>query len=152
MMAIWAVVTVLYRPAVAPDQPWASRRLVPFVLPGLILAGIWAAAWLKGQAAQLGRTRATATVLLETGVVPIREPVTELTLEEPAVPAYQNDLGIGDLTPGHALPALALGTKTPLLELDQGGDREAVVELGNIDHGRLDARLVVEALCQRPTR
>ena len=49
MMAIWTIVTVLYRPAVSPDQPWASRRLVPFVLPGLILGGIWAAAWLKGQ-------------------------------------------------------------------------------------------------------
>src|SRR5205807_4662487 len=45
MMAIWTIVTVLYRPAVAPDQPWASRRLMPFVLPGLILGGIWAAAW-----------------------------------------------------------------------------------------------------------
>jgi hypothetical protein len=63
MMAIWSIVTVLYRPAVAPDQPWASRRLVPFVLPGLILGGIWAAAWLKGQAAQLGRTRATAITI-----------------------------------------------------------------------------------------
>jgi len=63
MMAIWSIVTVLYRPAVAPDQPWASRRLVPFVLPGLILGGIWAAAWLKDQAAQLGRTRATAITI-----------------------------------------------------------------------------------------
>jgi len=62
-MALWSVVTVLYRPAVAPDQPWASRRLVPFVLPGLILGGIWAAAWLKNQAAQLGRTRATAITI-----------------------------------------------------------------------------------------
>jgi len=63
LMALWSIVTVLYRPAVAPDQPWASRRLVPFVLPGLILGGIWAAAWLKDQAAQLGRTRATAITI-----------------------------------------------------------------------------------------
>ena len=63
MMAIWSIVTVLYRPAVAPDQPWASRRLVPFVLPGLILGGVWASAWLKGHAAQLGRTRATGIVI-----------------------------------------------------------------------------------------
>ena len=48
MMALWSVVTVLYRPAVAPDQPWASRRLVPFVLPGLILGGIWAADLAQG--------------------------------------------------------------------------------------------------------
>ena len=50
MIAIWVIVTVLWRPAVAPDQPWASRRLVPFVLPGLILGAIWAATWLKDQA------------------------------------------------------------------------------------------------------
>ncbi len=63
MIALWTVVTVLYRPAVAPDQPWASRRLVPFVLPGLILGAIWAATWLKAQAAELGRTRATAVTI-----------------------------------------------------------------------------------------
>ena len=34
------------RPAIVPDQPWASRRLVPAVLPGLILLAIWAARWL----------------------------------------------------------------------------------------------------------
>ena len=26
MMALWSIVTVLYRPAVAPDQPWRGRR------------------------------------------------------------------------------------------------------------------------------
>jgi len=36
---------------------------VPLVLPGLILGGVWAAAWLKNQAAQLGRTRATAITI-----------------------------------------------------------------------------------------
>jgi hypothetical protein len=55
MMAIWVVVTVLWRPAVSPDQPWASRRLVPFVLPGLILGAIWASAWLKDRAERKGR-------------------------------------------------------------------------------------------------
>jgi len=47
MIALWVILTVLWRPAVSPDQPWASRRLVPFVLPGLILGAIWTAAWLK---------------------------------------------------------------------------------------------------------
>ncbi len=64
MIAIWVIVTVLWRPAVAPDQPWASRRLVPFVLPGLILGAMWAAAWLKDQASQLGRTRITEPPLV----------------------------------------------------------------------------------------
>jgi hypothetical protein len=81
MMAIWAVVTVLYRPAVAPDQPWASRRLVPFVLPGLILGGIWAAAWLKGQAAQLGRTRATAVTIASCCAASLLIPTALTTLD-----------------------------------------------------------------------
>jgi hypothetical protein len=50
----WVAVTVLWRPAVAPDQPWASRRLVTVVLPGLILVAVWTAAWLTSQARQRG--------------------------------------------------------------------------------------------------
>jgi hypothetical protein len=42
----WIIVTVLYRPAIVPQQPWASRRLVPGVLPGLILLAVWATGWL----------------------------------------------------------------------------------------------------------
>jgi hypothetical protein len=44
----WAIVSTLYRPAIAPDQPWASRRLVPAVLPGFILLAVWAVSWLSG--------------------------------------------------------------------------------------------------------
>src|SRR5260370_9746795 len=63
MIAVWVVVTVLWRPAVAPDQPWASRRLVPFVLPRLILGAIWASALLKDQAPQPGRTPIPSTIV-----------------------------------------------------------------------------------------
>jgi hypothetical protein len=81
MMAIWVIVTVLYRPAVAPDQPWASRRLVPFVLPGLILGAVWAATWLKGQAAQLGRTRITAGIVAACCVASLVIPTALTTLD-----------------------------------------------------------------------
>ena len=81
MMALWSIVTVLYRPAIAPDQPWASRRLVPFVLPGLILGGIWAAAWLKDQAAQLGRTKATAVLIASCCAVSMLIPTALTTLD-----------------------------------------------------------------------
>jgi hypothetical protein len=42
----WAVVWFLVRPAITPHQPYASRRLVPAVLPGLILLAVWLSAWL----------------------------------------------------------------------------------------------------------
>jgi hypothetical protein len=45
----WSIVEFLLRPAITPHQPWASRRLVPAVLPGLILFAVWLAAWLGRQ-------------------------------------------------------------------------------------------------------
>ena len=44
----WSIVTTLYRPAITPDQPWASRRLVPAVLPGFLLLAVWAIRWVTG--------------------------------------------------------------------------------------------------------
>jgi hypothetical protein len=44
----WSIVSTLYRPAITPDQPWASRRLVPAVLPGFILLAVWAVSWFSG--------------------------------------------------------------------------------------------------------
>lgn len=50
----WVIVTCLYRPAITPDHPWASRRLVPVVLPAFIVLAVWAADWLVDQARQRG--------------------------------------------------------------------------------------------------
>src|SRR5262249_10072265 len=57
MLFAWIIVTVLYRPAIVPSQPWASRRLVPGVLPGLILLAVWAVAWMAGWLRQRGYGR-----------------------------------------------------------------------------------------------
>src|ERR1700683_2010675 len=46
MIFAWAIVTTLYSPSITPDNPWASRRLVPTVLPGFILLAGWGADWL----------------------------------------------------------------------------------------------------------
>ena len=46
MVFAWTIVEGLYRPAITPDQPWASRRFVPAILPGFILLATWFAAWL----------------------------------------------------------------------------------------------------------
>jgi len=56
----WSVVTVLWDPAVLPDQPAASHRLVPVVLPGLILLGLWLSSRLAARAVTLGAGRWTA--------------------------------------------------------------------------------------------
>jgi len=59
----WGSVAVLWQPETLPDQPWASRRLVPLVLPGLILCSIWASAWLRTRAGARGAGR-TASALV----------------------------------------------------------------------------------------
>jgi len=55
-------VATLWDPGIVPDQPFASRRLVVVVLPGLILCGIWAAVWLTGHARERGAKRVTASI------------------------------------------------------------------------------------------
>jgi hypothetical protein len=50
----WIIVATLLRPSITPDQPWASRRLVPGVLPGFIVLALWAASWLVSWLRQRG--------------------------------------------------------------------------------------------------
>jgi hypothetical protein len=50
----WTTVTTLLRPEITPDHPWAARRLVPVVIPGLILLATYGLAWLRDLA---GRRR-----------------------------------------------------------------------------------------------
>jgi hypothetical protein len=59
----WIIVTVLYRPAIYPDQPWASRRLVPAVLPGLILLAVWGSSWLVSWVRRAGHHRVAGGAL-----------------------------------------------------------------------------------------
>jgi hypothetical protein len=63
LIIAWSVGTVLWDPAVAPWQPWASHRLVPVVLPGLVLLGIWVSSRLTLRAAVLGAGRPTVTLV-----------------------------------------------------------------------------------------
>jgi len=143
MMALWVVVTVLWRPAVAPDQPWASRRLVPFVLPGLILAAIWAATWLKDQAARLGRTRITAGIVATCCVASLVIPTALTTL----------DLGFtkknGLTAHGMAFRKIGTGEITAVSKLCQAiGPSASVVILDSLTADRFAQ--VVRGICGTP--
>jgi len=59
----WSVVTVLWDPSVVPWQPMASHRLVPVVLPGLVLLGVWMSSWLMARASAFGAARAALAVV-----------------------------------------------------------------------------------------
>jgi hypothetical protein len=55
--------SVLWAPDIVPDQPWASRRLVVMVLPGLIICALWAASWLAVRARSRGAKPVTTAVV-----------------------------------------------------------------------------------------
>jgi len=54
MIIGWGSVAVLWLPNTMPDQPWASRQLVPVLLPGLIVAAFWGCAVLAARARERG--------------------------------------------------------------------------------------------------
>ncbi len=57
LIICWSVVTLLWDPAVVPWQPLASHRLVPVVLPGLLLLALWVASRLTSRASLVGASR-----------------------------------------------------------------------------------------------
>jgi hypothetical protein len=59
----WSVATVLWDPAVVPWQPLASHRLVPMVLPGLLLLALWLSSRLTSRASVVGASRAAVALV-----------------------------------------------------------------------------------------
>ena len=79
MIIGWVTVTVLWRPGIIPDQPWASRRLVPVVLPGLILAAAWMSAWIKERGRKLGASRVAGSIVAVCCVIALLVPAAVTT-------------------------------------------------------------------------
>lgn len=53
-MIVWTTTQVLIRPGITPDHPWASRRLIGLVIPGLLLFTVFASAWTARRVRRLG--------------------------------------------------------------------------------------------------
>ncbi|MEP6464167.1 MAG: hypothetical protein ABJC62_12295 [Frankiaceae bacterium] len=56
---------VLWKPSITPDHPWADRRLVPVVLPGLVIC----AAWLIGRLPDWLPARRAAAAMVLAGAI-----------------------------------------------------------------------------------
>ncbi|MBW8484622.1 hypothetical protein [Actinomadura parmotrematis] len=54
---MWTTLTTLVRPAITPDHPWATRRLVAVVVPGLLLLALWGTAWAMRRVRRAGYGR-----------------------------------------------------------------------------------------------
>jgi hypothetical protein len=140
---------VLWRPAISPDQPWASRRLVPFVLPGLILAAIWASAWLRELTGRHGRAGFTAGAVASCCVASLLIPATLTNL----------DLGFtrGASGPGRHLSARGMAfRRTGAGELTAAGrlctaigPDASVVILDSLTAGQFAQ--VARGMCDTPT-
>lgn len=72
----WGAVTVLWRPSTTPDQPWASRQLVPVLIPGLIAAAIWVCALLAARARERGAGPAAVAAVVACFVAALVVPPT----------------------------------------------------------------------------
>jgi hypothetical protein len=131
----WGLFAVLWQPATVPDQPWASRQLVPVVLPGLIVLAVWVAAWLIGRAHARGAGPAAVGLATACFVVAMGVPPAAITfgiaLSQPVNPATQLALsglafrttGAGELTAVEQLcGAIPQGSSVVLL--DQAAARE----------------------------
>ena len=77
---------MLWDPAVAPWQPWASHRLVPVVLPGLVLLGVWVSSRLTLRAAVLGASRLTVALVAICCVLALAIPPLVTSLNPGMVP------------------------------------------------------------------
>lgn len=65
----WATATTLLIPAITPDHPFASRRLVPIVIPGVILLGVWGLRLVHDHARRAGRGPRVLRAIVGVGVV-----------------------------------------------------------------------------------
>jgi hypothetical protein len=78
-LTAWALPAVLWQPGTVPDQPWASRRLVPVLLPGLVVAAVAVAAWLTGRARQHGAGKLARSGAVACFVAALALPPASLT-------------------------------------------------------------------------
>jgi hypothetical protein len=77
----WSTVTVLWDPATFLDQPWASRRLVPVVLPGIICLAVWVCSRVRLRASELGASRVTCVIVAGCSVLAMGLPAAVTTFD-----------------------------------------------------------------------
>jgi hypothetical protein len=76
----WGTVVALWAPNTVPDQPWASRVLVPLALPGFVLCAVWVSAWLARRARERGAGRVAVALAAACFVVALGVPTAVTTL------------------------------------------------------------------------
>lgn len=102
MLFTWTVVTTLLRPAITPDHPWASRRLIVLVIPAFILFAVWFVAWLTRYCADETRAgegplvRSLPTVVAASASLAMMVPTTAVSAQ--GIMGYRQDVGTVEAT------------------------------------------------------
>jgi hypothetical protein len=96
-LTVWSVATVLWNPSVVPWQPLGSHRLVPVVLPGLLLLAVWVSSRLTSWAAALGAARFSTVLVAACCVLALAIPPLVTTFNpglsaKPSVGPYSSGL------------------------------------------------------------
>jgi hypothetical protein len=124
-----STVLTLWRPGITPDHPWADRRLVPVVLPFVVVGASTTVAWATREARR--RLPATLLVAVATGGV------------------------VAVLLPAVLATWPVAGQRTERAEpdavrqiCDSLGERDAVLMLGS--RARAELPQVVRGVCGRP--
>jgi hypothetical protein len=81
MVFAWSTGTVLWDPAIFPDQPWASQRLVPVVLPGITCLAVWMCSRVRLRAVDLGASQVTGMVVAGCSVLAMGLPAAVTTFD-----------------------------------------------------------------------
>ncbi|MGW5680478.1 hypothetical protein [Nonomuraea sp. NPDC003754] len=84
----WTTVTTLLRPEITPDHPWATRRLVPIVIPGLIALAMWGLAWSRDK---LGRRGHGTRWFAAAGAVLVLVPVAVVSIGTAFTPVERGE-------------------------------------------------------------
>jgi hypothetical protein len=89
---VWTTVTTLWRPGITPDQPWAARRLIVVVLPGLLLFALWVVAWGVRRVRRLGYGPQVAGAAAVAGTLLILVPTIRTSVWMMFTPTEQGEV------------------------------------------------------------
>ncbi|MGW4637760.1 hypothetical protein ACWEN6_04485 [Sphaerisporangium sp. NPDC004334] len=87
----WTTVTTLWRPAITPDHPFASRRLVPVVIPGLVVLAAWGLRWAWGKIRGAGYGTTAMRWLTAAGAVLLVAPGTVTSIGTAFTPVERGE-------------------------------------------------------------
>lgn len=73
-LLLWSTATTLWMPSITPDHPWADRRLVPVVLPAVVLLACWGLRWCVRRVRER-RPGRPARVVAVVGVLALLAPI-----------------------------------------------------------------------------